>query len=288
MMNRREILENTITELFQSIEGNTVAADCPDPECADLSLFDCPIFGVGSAKDALFSEYKKPGIIGPWFLTPEEWLPGAKTVISLFFPASEEVRRSNRSAEGVSSKQWAYARVDGQEYINRFMQELKNRYEAAGVRACVPSSDSRFAKLAAGQGIEGYPEITETTFGSNWSERHAAYVCGLGTFGLSKGLITEKGMAGRFGSIIIDLEIPPDERPYTGIYDYCIQCGACVKKCPVGAIDPVSGKDHMICMQNVGKSKVIHAPRYGCGLCQTGVPCEFSIPRAAQHLPGNA
>ncbi len=30
-------------------------------------------------------------------------------------------------------------------------------------------------------------------FASSWSERHAAYAAGLGTFGLSDGLITEKG-----------------------------------------------------------------------------------------------
>ncbi len=90
------------------------------------------------AEDALFSEYKKPGIIGPWFLTPEEWLPGAKTVISLFFPASEEVRSSNRSAEGVSSKQWAYARVAGQEYISAFMNGLKEWFQAHGIAAGVP------------------------------------------------------------------------------------------------------------------------------------------------------
>ena len=30
---------------------------------------------------------------------------------------------------------------------------------------------------------------------STWSERHAMYAAGLGTFGLSKGLITKKGMA---------------------------------------------------------------------------------------------
>ena len=40
-------------------------------------------------------------------------------------------------------------------------------------------------------------------YASNWSERHVAYVCGLGTFGC-QGLITSKGLAGRFGSIITD------------------------------------------------------------------------------------
>ena len=36
---------------------------------------------------------------------------------------------------------------------------------------------------------------------STWSERHVAYVSGLGTFGLSGGLITAKGQAVRLGSV---------------------------------------------------------------------------------------
>lgn len=77
---------------------------------------------------------------------------------------------------------------------------------------------------------------------SRWSERHAAYVCGLGTFGLSRGFITPKGMAGRITSIIIDEEFEPEERSYTGIYDFCIRCGACAVKCPAGAISKEYGK----------------------------------------------
>lgn len=276
-MNKEDVFKQ-IDYLYEHTEGNLVPADCPDRECAGIRLYDKPIAGFGSAEDPLFAEYKKPGIIGPWFMGPEEWLPGSWTVISLFFPASEEVRVSNRKDGPVSSLPWAYARVDGQNYINAFMAGLSQWFVQNGVSCCVPSSDGRFRKMTAGKGIEGYAEITPESFGSTWSERHAAYVCGLGTFGLSKGLITAKGMAGRFGSILVDLPLEADERPYTGIYDYCIHCGACVKRCPVEAIDPETGKDHMKCMVNVGKSGEILAPRYGCGLCQTKVPCEFAIP----------
>ena len=66
----------------------------------------------------------------------------------------------------------------------------------------------------------------------------------LGTFGLSRGLITKRGMAGRITSIIINAEFEPDERPYTGIYDFCIRCGACALKCPVKAISMEYGKNN--------------------------------------------
>lgn len=111
-----------------------------------------------------------------------------------------------------------------------------------------------------------------------WSERHAAYVCGLGTFGLSKGLITEKGMAGRFSSLITDAPLEADTREYTGLYDNCIGCGACVRRCPVRAIDPQTGKNHSVCFMNIGRSKILRYPRYGCGLCQSAVPCENTKP----------
>jgi epoxyqueuosine reductase len=43
------------------------------------------------------------------------------------------------------------------------------------------------------------------SYASSWSERHAAYAAGLGTFGLCDGLITARGKAVRFGSIISKL-----------------------------------------------------------------------------------
>ena len=136
-----------------------------------------------------------------------------------------------------------------------------------------------FKAITAGNNLQEYAIVNETTFSSNWSERHAAYAAGLGTFGLSKGLITEKGIAGRFASIIIDAEAAPDERKYTGIYDYCTMCGACVRRCPGQAITLEEGKNHNICNTTVNTLSAPHAPRYGCGLCQTKVPCESRIPK---------
>ena len=44
---------------------------------------------------------------------------------------------------------------------------------------------------------------------STWSERHVAYAAGLGTFGLSRGLITARGIAMRCGSVVTDLPATP-------------------------------------------------------------------------------
>ncbi|ACV21581.1 putative iron-sulfur cluster-binding protein [Slackia heliotrinireducens] len=275
----KELIRQAAAELYKQLPGN-ILDEAMDilPEHVGTRMFDEPLVGFGGADDALFDEYKKVGVIGPWHMSPAEWLPQAKTVVSLFFPASLEVRQSNRRAKEKASDLWAYARIEGQAFIGSYMAALQGWFRELGVEACVPALDPRWLAVRAGEGIEGYPEIREDTYGSNWSERHAAYVCGLGTFGLSKGLITEKGMAGRFGSILIDAKLAPDLRPYSGIYDYCTRCGACIKRCPVAAIDLEHGKDHTVCGPFLALSRTLLAPRYGCGLCQTGVPCETRIP----------
>ncbi len=280
-MDKKTIFE-TAGKLMESVPGNTIEKkDGFRDEYAGIRMYDSPVIGFGPADDPLFEQYKKPGIIGPWHMSPEEWLPGAKTVISFFFPMSEEVRKSNRTEKEHGSVLWSYARIEGQDFIASYMKAVEAWFRENGSRACVPSYDPRWSALFGGKGIDGYKEIDERTYGSRWSERHAAYVAGLGTFGLSKGLITRKGIAGRFGSVITDAFFESDPRPYTGIYDYCIGCGACAARCPAGAIDPETGKDHVKCHACVSASRAALAPRYGCGLCQTGVPCENGIPDPA-------
>ncbi len=279
-MEKREIYQ-LAEGLWKSVPGNVLREDMGiKPEYVGIGMYDCPLVGFGAAEDPLFDEFKRLGVIGPWHMSPKEWLPEARTVISLFFPTSREVRESNRKATQIASDLWAYARIEGQEYIGRFMDAVAAWFQEKGFTACVPSTDHRWQRLVDGHGITGYPEIPEHGFGSSWSERHAAYVCGLGTFGLSKGLITRRGIAGRFGSIVVSAAFEPDPRPYTGVYDYCIQCGACARRCPAQAIDKNTGKDHVRCRACLLAASETLAPRYGCGLCQTSVPCEEWIPNS--------
>lgn len=279
----KETIKRELHTIFGDCEGNIIAAETAVcPEMAGLQMFEEPIVGFGAADDTLFVRYKEEGVIGPWHMTPCQWLPEAVTVISLFFPFTEKVRKDNRKSCDGPAPAWLHGRIEGQEYIAAYMKELSLWFTAQGVKNCVPAADDRFQKVMSGKGMAAYPDLDEHIFGSNWSERHAAYACGLGTFGLSKGIITRKGMAGRFGSIIIDAALEPDERPYKGIYDYCTKCGACVRRCPVNAISLDKGKDHNICGEWLNKTRELYAPRYGCGLCQTKVPCEERIPEKRQ------
>ena len=224
-MKRQDIFE-AITNIYNTCELNFVKEEAAiRPEFAGLKLFEEPLVKFGSAKDELFQEFKEPGVIGPWFDGPEVWLPEGKTVISLFFPFSEAVKESNRKCTEIPSGEWLHGRIEGQACLTGFMNRLKAWFEENDVKACVPSNDKRFHQV-----------IENGVYGSNWSERHVAFLCGLGTFGLSKGIITEKGMAGRFMSIIIDQELETDVREYSDIYEYCTKCGACISACPFGAI----------------------------------------------------
>ncbi len=126
---------------------------------------------------------------------------------------------------------------------------------------------------------------------STWSERHAAYVAGLGTFGLCNGLITPVGKAHRCGSVVARLSIPSTPRPYDDHRAYCLffsqggACGKCMTRCPAGAITP-QGVDKGKCREYIDmvqKAYVLEnygLEAYGCGLCQTKVPCESRIPSA--------
>ena len=271
----KDQLFRDLTGLFKSCEGNTVSEEQALEGCAGLVMYKDPIFGVSSADDALYSEYKKESVIGDLFMSPEEWLPGAKSVISFFLPFTERVCVSNSGAPEDTSPEWLHARVEGQDVLDLFTVKIKEYFEACGEKACVPSIDERFG-MKFRPLEEGDPEGIHAN--SKWSERHAAYVAGLGTFCLTRGLISAKGVAGRYGSVIVSQRIDPDERPYTGIYDHCIRCGACIARCPANAISLEYGKNQHLCHEFLEASKIAYKPRYGCGKCQVGVPCEDRIP----------
>ncbi len=258
-------------ELFRQTAGNVI--DIPD--IGETTLYDEPVFGFASADDGIFETFRRKEAIGANYFGPYEWLSEAKTVVSLFLPISEAVRLSNRADKTDPSKEWLYARIEGQEFIGRYMTAISRLLEDKGFSTCVPALDERF-----GLKIEMTAKGLRPDFhaDSRWSERHAAYACGLGTFSLTRGLITGKGMAGRFASIIVSADFEPLEREYTGIYDYCIKCGACVSRCPANAISLKHGKNNIKCNAHVEKMKKKYSPRYGCGKCQVGVPCESRRP----------
>jgi epoxyqueuosine reductase QueG len=125
---------------------------------------------------------------------------------------------------------------------------------------------------------------------SNWSERHAAFVAGHGTFGLSDAMITRWGMAVRFGSVVSRINLPVTERVYGDDHHaWCLwyakgTCGACAKRCPASAITTDNGHDKQACYTYIRETttpfttKTFGTGATPCGLCQVKIPCEAQVP----------
>ena len=218
----------------------------------NMPMYDEPLVGFAAAADPLFLELKKPEVVTPEHLLPGELLPGARTVISYFLPFTALVRETNYGP-GLASEEWASARIDGENFNDEVRKFLIAYLEGLGGRAVAPVKQPGYKSLKVK---------------STWSERHAAFIAGLGTFGLSRSLITARGAAGRFGSVVTTLEFPPTARPYKHHEEYCLfltdgGCGECIDRCPSGAITKY-GKDKEVCRNYIDTVvKPYFAPRYG-------------------------
>ena len=255
-----------------------------DPDCA--KAFDTPLVGFASGADPLFEAYKDH--VGPFHWTPVEIFqrsfPGtpveaeALTVISWILPQTRATKSANRREKQFPAERWSRARTFGEIFNATVRQHAVELLGAAGIQAVAPMLSPHWERRESPQ--HGYA--------STWSERHAAYACGLGTFGLSDGLITPLGKAIRVGSVVAEVRIDPSPRPYDDHHAYCLfhargLCGKCMQRCPAGAIT-AEGHDKIKCKAYIRQTAMPYIKsRYGfagkgCGLCQTGVPCESRIP----------
>ena len=251
--------------------------------------WDTPLVGFASGDDPLFKRYKQ--IIGRFHFTPQEIFdltfgrskePRRLSVISWVLPASEDIRKSNRKEIKYPSLLWAHARDFGEQFNIKLRNHLSSLLRKKGYKAVAPMNSRYWKRLKSGR----------VGWASNWSERHAAFACGLGAFGLSDGLITAKGKAIRVGSVVTDLPLKPSNKMYPRhrancLYYFNNTCKACANRCPAGAITS-KGHDKDKCFEYVhgsvlrDKCAEYGVKITGCGLCQTKVPCEFEIPKLIQ------
>jgi epoxyqueuosine reductase QueG len=244
-----------------------------------------PIVGFSSGADPLYQFYKQD--IGEFYFTPLEifskTFPRVKvnsdqlTVVSWVLPHTDATKAEHRNEKRFPTERWARARMFGEDFNDALRRHVVDSFMKVGIDAVAPTLSHLWGTRVSGKYL-----IT-----SNWSERHAAYASGLGTFGLCDGLITPKGKAMRCGSVVTKVNIPPTERPYRDHHAYCLfyakgTCGKCIDRCPVGAISK-AGHDKVKCREHVESmwdyvKKHYGFRGYGCGLCQTGVPCESGIP----------
>ncbi len=263
--------EKNISDFVKNHPMNVITEDFAlKKEYIGIKMYDEPIFAYGSVSDPLFNTLKNKEAIGEHFRLPTEWNESGNTVISLFLPFADEVVISNEKDSDFPSDLWLHGRVEGQEFINDVSRHIEQYFADLGFKAVCPFISKDFQTTS---------DVKTNVFTSNWSERHVGFVCGMGTFGLCKGIITKKGMAGRLTSVVTQKTYPITNREYKDIYEYCTMCGACIARCPGDAIDLETGKNHILCSNFMTTIRPKTNPRYGCGKCQTAVPCARGIPR---------
>ena len=253
------------------------------PSIKDYIIFDEPLVKFADGDDPIFTEYKT--IIAPTHLTPREALaktfnkspediPAHLSVISWILPFTGKIRESNRRHTLTPSRLWLNAYLCGEEFNDALREHVVELLTEMGYLAVAPVIQPYFKKE--------YRPVNEKASYSNWSERHIAYAAGLGTFSLSDGFITERGIAHRCGSVVTDLVLPVSPRTAKNPYSNCLfyvngSCRACIARCPVGAISE-NGHDKIKCLGKLRLSEKYKVGALACGLCQTKVPCEFRNP----------
>lgn len=257
-----------------------------DPGGVPEPAWDEPLVGFSRGDDPLYQRLKEE--IGPFLLTPSEIFgatfpdvkaaPGELTVISWILPQTERTRLDHSREKTLPAERWARTRAGGEAFNVKLHDHLVGTLREAGRGAVAPSRSPLFRRdMSARYG-----------FASTWSERHAAYVSGLGTFGLCDGLITPRGKAIRCGSVVAKIAVHPTERPYSDHHAHCLfffngSCGKCIKRCPADAITR-EGHQKQKCSDYIRDVGIPSCKsRFGfeanaCGLCQAGVPCEAGIP----------
>ena len=276
-------VETIIRDFWGADAGNSLHLDSGE------KAWDEPHLAVARGDDPLFLRFKQ--MIGPFFWTPEEAyaiaypedsVPADELrVISYVLPQTAETRCDQRKEQQFPSERWARSRFHGEEFNCALRLHLAEELTKAGYRSVAPERLDGFA----------YRQSERFGLASNWSERHAAFIAGLGTFSLSDAMITRRGKAVRFGSVVSHIDLPVTERVYGDDHHaWCLwyangTCGSCAKRCPAGAITTAAGHDKQECFRYIRETTAPYATAtYGtgatpCGLCQVGIPCESQVPR---------
>lgn len=275
-------VERIINEFWESAPSNSLHLETGEKAWAE------PDVAIARGDDPLFLRNKE--MIGPFLWTPEEAYVLAfpespmsaceLRVISYVLPQTPKTCADQRREDRVPTERWTRSRFHGEEFNCDLRLHMAETLTRAGYPTVAPERLPGF----------GYQHSERFGLASNWSERHAAFVAGHGTFGLSDGMITRWGKAVRFGSVVSRIDLPVTERVYGDDHHaWCLwyakgTCGACAKRCPADAITTSEGHDKQACFTYVREKTTPYATRtYGtgatpCGLCQVKIPCEAEVP----------
>jgi epoxyqueuosine reductase len=283
-------LETAIKEYVRTSPLNHLTAFDNQP------YVDEPIVAFADGDDRIFQDFKS--IIGEFHLTPREvldkyvvgkrWRFGVAGsidhigVVSWALPLTREVRVPERTSPFGGSPMYNHARWIGIQLYENLEKYVASLLEVLRCSAVAPTQ-SRYFEIK---------EMPGGSLAANWSERHVAYACGLGTFGLNGLMITARGCAVYLGSVVFDRSVTPTPRAarYVANCPYYADesCGLCIERC-IGSAISKEGRSNSACLRNLRDEQSNKVISYGldtdlvglapsCGRCSTGLPCEDKIP----------
>ena len=191
-------------------------------------------------------------------------MPSCKTVVSFFVPFTKKVVESNRYDKEVSYI-WAKTYYECNKMINNLTGELVEYLKDFNATA---------ATVQATHGFD------EQLLKGQWSHKSAAYIAGLGELGVHSLLITEKGCAGRLGTVFLDIDIEASKKQISEkspcLYYLNGSCLECVDNCPTNALS-IDDLNRALCYEKCLLADNIYTdlgPCDSCGKCSIG-PCAY-------------
>ncbi len=229
---------------------------------ACVTAYRDPIIGFVAAGDPGFSS------LSQWVnfrhLMPAELLPGACSVVCFYLPFAPEIAAANLRERKQVAREWAVAYNDTNRLIGRITSRLIEVLGQHGVRAAAEPATGNFDR---------------TELRSHWSHKSIAVLAGIGSFGLHQLVITDAGCTGRFGSIVIDADLPIDKPAPKERCEYYASgtCLSCVLACPVDALAedaPINRQACWeLCFKNAETFLDIGPEVQCCGKCAVVGPC---------------
>lgn len=181
-------------------------------KCAGL---DIPMVGVAPVE-----RWDTP-LLEPWVpepFRPRHIFPESHSVIVLGLPVSLPVIETTPSI-----------------YYHELYRTINSLLDQYGYRLSIFLNRKGYPSVFVPRDGYGDIEVLIDNPVAFFSHKHAAFLAGLGRFGINNTLLTkEYGPRVRFTSIFTAAELPPDPLPDK---ELCIRCMNCVEQCPVGAID---------------------------------------------------
>lgn len=218
-----------------------------------------PLVAYADAMDEMF--YKLKDVVSSSHAVPKDFLSEARTVVSYFIPFNEDIVKSNIEGKECS-KIWAIAYIETNKLIVDLNTFITNKLQKLGYKS---------SSIPPTYNFDNKKLITD------WSQRHVAFIAGLGKFGLNNMLITDKGCCGRIGSFVTELKLEPTKRQNKEncLYKHMNICKKCVDRCVNNALKVDYFDRHKcyeMCLYNdrfhsdVGFTDI-------CGKCLVNVPC---------------